>query len=108
MVRQEPRSQAMSSRDAILASIRSNLPKLDRPLPALPEFEDVPPADLAEAFGKALARMGGRLIAPDPSSDAATAIRALLQSSRLVCSAAPEVRGEFDLATAGDHRVLAD
>jgi L-lactate dehydrogenase complex protein LldG len=98
----------MSSRDAILASIRSNLPKLDRPLPALPEFEDTPPADLTEAFGKALARMGGCLIAPDPASDAATAIRALLQPSRLVCSAAPEVRGEFDLATAGDPRVLAD
>jgi len=98
----------MSSRDAILASIRSNLPKLDRPLPALPEFEGVPPADLTEAFGKALARMGGRLITPDPASDAATAIRALLQPSRMVCSAAPEVGGEFDLATAGDPRVLAD
>ena len=98
----------MSSRDVILASIRSNLPKLNRPLPALPEFDDVPPADLTAAFGIALARMGGRLIAPDPSSNAATAIRALLQSSRLVCSAAPEVRGEFDLATAGDPRVLAD
>ena len=98
----------MSSRDAIFASIRSNLPKLDRPLPTLPKFDDLPPTDLTEAFGKALARMGGRLIAPGPSSDAATAIRALLQPSRLVCSAAPEVRGEFDLATAGDPRVLAD
>jgi L-lactate dehydrogenase complex protein LldG len=98
----------MSSRDAILASIRSNLPKLDRPLPAVPKFDDGPPADLTGAFGKALARMGGRLIIPDPSSDAATAIRALLQSSRMVCSAAPEVRGEFDLATAGDPRALAD
>ena len=56
----------MSSRDAILASIRSNLPKLDRPLPALPKFDDVPPADLTEAFGKALARclerMGRRAV----------------------------------------------
>jgi L-lactate dehydrogenase complex protein LldG len=98
----------MSSRDAILASIRSNLPKLDRPLPALPEFDDVRPADLTEAFGKALARMGGHLIAPDTPSDAATAIRVLLQSSRLVCSAAPEVRGGLDLAITGDPRVLAD
>ena len=98
----------MSSRAAILASVRSNLPELDRPLPALPEFEDVPAADLTEAFGKALARMGGRLIAPDPASDTATAIRALLQPSRLVCSAVREVRSEFDLAKAGDPRVLAD
>ena len=42
----------MSSRDIILASIRANLPKLDRPLPAVPKFEDNPPADLIEAFGK--------------------------------------------------------
>jgi L-lactate dehydrogenase complex protein LldG len=98
----------MSSRDAILASIRSNLPKVDRPLPALPEFDDVPPADLTEAFGKALARMGARLITPDPADDGRACIRGLIEHSRLVCSAAPEVRGEFDLATAVDPRVLAD
>lgn len=98
----------MSSRDAILASIRSNLPKLDRPLPALPKFEDVLSADLTEAFGKALARMGGRLVTPDPADDGRTSIWGLIEHSRLVCSAAPEVRGEFDLATAVDPRVLAD
>ena len=30
----------MSSRDIILASIRANLPKLDRPLPVVPKFEE--------------------------------------------------------------------
>ena len=70
MVHQEPRRQAMSSRDAILASIRSNLPKLDRPLPAVPKFDGRSAlADLVEAFGKALTRMGGRIVAPDPAGD---------------------------------------
>lgn len=98
----------MSSRDAILASIRSNLPKLDRPLPAPPEFDDVPLDDLAEAFGKALARMGGRLVIPAPADDGRACIWGLIEHSRLVCSAAPEVRGGLDLATAMDPRVLAD
>jgi L-lactate dehydrogenase complex protein LldG len=98
----------MSSRDAILASIRANLPKLDRPLPALPEFEDVPPADLTEAFGKALERMGGRLINPDPADDGRACIWGLVEHSRLVCSAAPEVRGEVDLTKVADPRALAD
>jgi L-lactate dehydrogenase complex protein LldG len=98
----------MSSRDAILASIRANLPKLERPLPAVPKFEENAPADLVEAFGKALARMGGRLITPDPAGDGRACIWGLIEHSRLVCSAAPEVRGEFDSATAVDPRVLAD
>jgi L-lactate dehydrogenase complex protein LldG len=98
----------MSSRDAILASIRSNLPKLDRPLPAVPQFADDPPTDLVEAFGKTLARMGGRMVTPDPAGDMRACLRGLLEHSRLVCSTAPEIRGELDLATIVTPRALAD
>jgi L-lactate dehydrogenase complex protein LldG len=98
----------MSSRNAILASIRTNLPKLDRPLPAVPQFADDPPADLVEAFGKSLARMGGRMVTPDPAGDMRARIRGLLEHSRLVCSAAPEIRGELDLGTIVTPRALAD
>jgi L-lactate dehydrogenase complex protein LldG len=98
----------MSSRNAILASIRANLPKLDRPLPAVPKFADDPPADLVEAFGKSLARMGGRMVTPDPAGDMRACIRGLLEHSRLVCSAAPEIRGELDLGTIVTPRALAD
>jgi len=94
----------MSSRDAILTSIRSNLPKLDRPLPVVPKFGDDPPADVVEAFGKALTRMGGRIVA----GDASVSVRALLEHSRLVCSATPEISGELDLATVVTPRALAD
>ena len=96
----------MSSRDAILASIRANLPKLERPLPAVPKFEENAPADLVEAFGKNLTRMGGRLVT-DPTDDMRATVRGLLEDSRLVCSAAPEIEGELDLAVA-DPRALAD
>ena len=98
----------MSSRDAILASIRSNLPKLDRPLPAVPKFGDDSPANLVEAFSNALTRMGERLLDPDFTGDAMGPVRALLEHSRLVCSATSEMRGELDLATVVYPRALAD
>ncbi len=98
----------MNSRDVILASIRSNLPKLDRPLPAVPKFEENAPADLVEAFGKTLTRMGGRMVTPDPPNDMRATVRGLLEDSRLVCSAAPEIEGELDLAAIADPRALAD
>jgi L-lactate dehydrogenase complex protein LldG len=98
----------MSSRDIILASIRANLPKLERPLPAVPKFADDPPADLVEAFAKNLTRMGGRTITADPADDVRASLRTLLEHSRLVCSAAPEIGGELDLAAVADPRALAD
>jgi L-lactate dehydrogenase complex protein LldG len=81
---------------------------MDRPLPAVPKFEDNPPADLLEAFGKTLTHMGGRMVTPDPPGDMRTCICGLLEHSRLVGSATPEIRGEFDLAAVADPRALAD
>jgi L-lactate dehydrogenase complex protein LldG len=98
----------MSSRDAILAAIRSHLPKGERPLPAVPTFEDHSPADLIEAFGRALKRMGGRMLQPDPGGDGTAPVKALLADSLLVCSATPEIAGEFDLNDVVDPRSLAD
>jgi L-lactate dehydrogenase complex protein LldG len=98
----------MSSRDAILASVRVNAPRLDRPLPDVPKFEDNRPADLVEAFEKMLKRMGGRLLSPDTVSDVGSALRPLLEHSRLVCSATPEFPGSLDLATIAAPRMLAD
>jgi L-lactate dehydrogenase complex protein LldG len=97
----------MSSRDIILASIRGNLPKLERPLPAVPKFEENAPADLVEAFGKNLTRMGGRFVT-DPTDDLRATVRGLLEDSRLVCSATSEIQGEIDLAAVADPRALAD
>jgi L-lactate dehydrogenase complex protein LldG len=98
----------MSSRDAILASVRANLPKVERPLPVVPHFDDHPPASLVDAFGAALSRMGGRLLEPGPANDALAPVRTLLAKSNLVCSAVPEVVGQRDLATVVAPRALAD
>ena len=54
----------MSSRDDILASIRTNLPRVDRPLPPVPLFDDDPPASLLSAFKDNLHRMGGVFLDP--------------------------------------------
>jgi L-lactate dehydrogenase complex protein LldG len=98
----------MSSRDSILASVRANLPWVERPLPQVPLFDANPPASLIEAFGKALTRMGGRLLDPGLAGDALAPVRALLEQSRLVCSATSEITGGRDLATVVDPGELAD
>jgi len=98
----------MSSRDAILASVRANLPKVERPLPVVPHFDSNPPASLIDAFGAMLKRMGGRLLDPGPADDPLAPVRALLAESRLVCSAVPEIAGARDLASVAGPRALAD
>jgi L-lactate dehydrogenase complex protein LldG len=57
----------MSSRDDIMAAIRSHVPKLERPEPSVPLFDDDAPANLLDAFGRQLERMGGALMRPDPT-----------------------------------------
>jgi hypothetical protein len=59
----------MSSRDDILASIRANLPRVDRPLPYVPAFDDDPPASLLDAFKASLHRMGGMFLDPPAAGD---------------------------------------
>jgi len=98
----------MSSREAILASVRANLPKVERPLPVVPHFDSNPPASLIDAFGDMLKRMGGRLLDPGPVGDPLAPVRALLAESSLVCSAVPEIAGERDLAAVAEPRALAD
>ena len=98
----------MSSREAILASVRANLPKVERPLPVVPHFDSNPPASLIDAFGDMLKRMGGRLLDPGPVGDPLAPVRALLAESHLICSAVPEIAGERDLAAVTEPRALAD
>jgi L-lactate dehydrogenase complex protein LldG len=51
---------------------------------------------------------GRRLVTPDSAGDVRACIRRLLEHSRLVCSATPEIGGELDLAAVADPRALAD
>lgn len=97
----------MSSRDDILASVRAHLPKLDRPEPMIPLFDDHPPTDLLTAFGAMLGRMGGALLrpgAPDPLAP----IRAKIAGAQVVCSQVVEIDGNKTLTPGMRPADLAD
>src|SRR5215469_5680038 len=98
----------MSSRDDILASVRANLPREDRPLPAVPLFDDAPPASLLAAFKDNLHRMGGVFLDPPASGDTLAPVRAKIADAKIVCSTVPEIAGNRDLATVGKPQDLAD
>jgi len=98
----------MSSRDEILASIRVNLPRVERPLPEVPLFDDKPPASLLAAFKESLHVMGGVLLDPPASGDALAPVRDKIAGAKVVCSTVPEIRGNRDIAAIGTPQELAD
>jgi L-lactate dehydrogenase complex protein LldG len=98
----------MSSRDDILASVRKNLPRGDRPLPAVPLFDDDLPASLLAAFKDSLHRMGGIFLDPPTSGDPLAPVRAKIASAKIVCSTVPEIAGNRDIAGIGAPQDLAD
>ena len=98
----------MSSRDDILASIRANRPRLERPLPAVPLFDDRPPTSLLAAFKNALHRMGGVFLDPPATGDPLQPMRERISDAKVVCSTVPEMAGNRDIATVGRPQDLAD
>jgi L-lactate dehydrogenase complex protein LldG len=98
----------MTSRDDILASIRSNLPRVDRPLPHVPLFDENLPTPLLLAFKQSLERMGGIFLDPPDSGDVLAPVRAKIASSNVVCSTVPEIAGNRDIASVGAPHDLAD
>ena len=98
----------MSSRDDILASIRKNLPRLDRPLPDVPLFDDNPPVSLLAAFKANLHRMGGIFLDPPGSGDVLAPVRAKIAGAKVVCSTVPEIGGDHDIAGVSKPQDLAD
>src|ERR1700691_1984650 len=98
----------MSSRDDILASIRTNLPRVDRPLPYVPLFDDDAPASLLDAFKDSLHRMGGVFLDPPSDGDALAPVLAKIADAKTVCSVVPEVAGNRDIAAVAAPTDLAD
>jgi L-lactate dehydrogenase complex protein LldG len=98
----------MSSRDEILASARKNLPRVDRPLPDVPLFDDSPPASLLSAFKDSLQQMGGVFLDPPASGDMLAPVRAKIADAKIVCSTVPEIAGNRDIAGIGAPQDLAD
>jgi L-lactate dehydrogenase complex protein LldG len=98
----------MSSRGDILASIRINRPRVDRPLPAVPLFDDNPPTSLLAAFKDSLQRMGGMFLDPPASGDPLAPIREKTAGAKIVCSTVPEIAGNRDIAGVSKPQDLAD
>jgi L-lactate dehydrogenase complex protein LldG len=98
----------MSSRDAILASVRDNRPALDRPLPDVPMFDDAAPASLLEAFRTSLPSMGGDLLEAASGQNPLDLIQKHLADAKHVASATPEVTGNRALSDVQASRDLAD
>ena len=98
----------MSSREDILATIRTNRPQLDRPLPAVPLFDEAPPASLLEAFKESLQQMGGLFLEPPLSGDPLAPIRAKIANAKVICSTVPEISGNRNLADVHAPQELAD
>jgi L-lactate dehydrogenase complex protein LldG len=98
----------MSSRDDILASVRANRPRVDRPVPDVPLFDDQPPASLLSAFKDSLHCMGGIFLDPPASGDVLAPVRAKIASAKVVCSTVPEIAGNRDIAGVSAPGDLAD
>lgn len=98
----------MSSRDAILASIRTNRPQLDRPLPDVPLFDANAPESLLSAFKDSLERMGGLFLDVAGSGDPLAPVRTKIAGASVVCSTVPEIAGNRDIAAVGTPHDLAD
>ena len=98
----------MSSRDDFLASISRNLPRVDRPLPAVPMFDGSPPASLVAAFKESLHRMGGVFLDPPASGDPLAPVRAKIADAKVVCSTVPEIASNRDIGSVSKPQDLAD
>jgi L-lactate dehydrogenase complex protein LldG len=98
----------MSSRADILDAIRVNRPQLDRPLPAVPLFDDAPPPSLLAAFKDSLERMGGAFLDPPASDDLLAPVRSKIAGAKVVCSTVPEIGGNRNIADVRAPRELAD
>jgi len=98
----------MNSRDEILASIRANLPRVERALPAVPLFGGESTAPLLAAFKESLERMGGVFLDPPASGDLLAPVRTKIAGAKIVCSTVPEVAGNLDIASVGAPRDLAN
>jgi L-lactate dehydrogenase complex protein LldG len=98
----------MSSRADILEAIRQNRPRVERPLPAVPWFDDAPPPSLLAAFKDSLLRMGGLFLDPPTSGDPLAPVREKIASAEVVCSTVPEIGGNRNIANAQASQDLAD
>src|SRR5258708_20678090 len=98
----------MSIREDILERIRMNRPRLERPLPAVPLFDDTPPPSLLAAFKESLERMGGLFLEPPASGDPLAPVRAKIANAKVVCSTVADIAGNRNTTDVRTSQELAD
>ncbi len=98
----------MRSREDILVSIRKNLPRVNRPLPNVPLFDDNPRPLLLSMFKDSLHSMGGVFLDPPAAGDPLTPVREKIAGAAVVCSTVLEIAGNRDIASVGRPQDLAD
>ena len=94
----------MTSRDDILASIRANRPRVERPLPTVPLFDGRPLTSLLATFKDNLHRMGGVFLDPPEGGDRWAAVRMKIDDAKVVCSLVPEIVGNRDIESVSGPR----
>ena len=102
----ERQDQAVSSRDPILARVRSNRPR-PRPLPEVPLFDAGRNDGLFERFAEAFKAMGGTLLEP-AGIDALAPLRTRIAGAGAVVSMVPELAGTRALDHKAEQSSLAD
>ena len=98
----------MIARDEILAAVRRNRPRVDRPLPDVPLFDARAPASLLAQFKESLECMGGLFLDPPATGDHFAPVCAKIANAKVVCSTVPEIAGNRDIAAVRAPQDLAD
>src|SRR5436190_15163331 len=104
--RARERTDAMTTRDEILAKVRASMPP-PLPLPDLPVFAAQGGSKL-DRFRAALERMGGKVAELPADTDVDALVRKLFPEAKVVCSATTEVAGNRKLGVVKVPAELAD
>jgi L-lactate dehydrogenase complex protein LldG len=97
----------MTSRDIILAAVRSNQPAPGITLPQIPTFGKVSHSPLDE-FREALLRMGGKFAELQSGRALDGLIASLFPQAKVICSATAEFAGTRTLSAGSEPAKLAD
>jgi L-lactate dehydrogenase complex protein LldG len=97
----------MSARDAIITTVRANLPRPPVSLPDIPRFRDGG-KDILETFRSQLELMGGRSFEVADAAAARAKVAELFPAAKVVCSTVPEIPGTRRIETVRDPHELAD